>query len=326
MRATEFEFRQRFWLIGLIYWIGFACYSLDRTNAGVKLLALTRHASNPDSPSGRHELQLIFGAGALLCALAALIRTWGAAYLRSEVVHDLNLRTEALVADGPYRYVRNPLYLGTILLSAGIGLMASGLGWFVIVIGNILFTFRLIGREESALAETQGSGYRDYLVAVPRLWPALGPRLPAGGMKPRWRRRGWANGGSGCSPWPWRSLPPPSTAVRPTFSSRSSWSTMLCGSRKGGAVQRQRNPDTTPVRRSDRAELTALPCGSLTCKNDIGDSRRPHSPRHDYGSGGKSEASVTCRISHSPSPALPVPPQPTISTRTFRSSNSGRTR
>ncbi|HEV2176831.1 MAG TPA: PDZ domain-containing protein [Terriglobia bacterium] len=76
MRATEFEFRQRFWFIGLIYWIGFACYSFDRTNAAVALVRLAGHASSPASQ--RHELQLIFGAGALLCALAALIRTWGA--------------------------------------------------------------------------------------------------------------------------------------------------------------------------------------------------------------------------------------------------------
>jgi len=189
MRASEFEFRQRFWLIGLVYWAGFACYWIDHNNAGVELLRLLYgRKSVPDTLGARHELQLIFGAGALLCALAAFLRTWGAAYLKSEVVHDMNLRTEALVADGPYRYVRNPLYLGSILLAVGIGLMASGLGWFVIVIGNILFNLRLIGREESALAATQGSGYGDYLAAVPRLVPALSPRLPSGGVTPRWRQ------------------------------------------------------------------------------------------------------------------------------------------
>ena len=51
--------------------------------------------------------------GSLLVFLAAGLRTWGAAYLRTEVVHDTAQHSEALVADGPFRYTRNPLYLGT---------------------------------------------------------------------------------------------------------------------------------------------------------------------------------------------------------------------
>ena len=188
MRASEIEFRQRFWFIGLIYWAGFSCYFLSPSNVAVALLRFIRGASVTDAASERRELQLVFGAAALLCALAALIRTWGAAYLQTEVVHDTNLHTEALVADGPYRYVRNPLYLGSILLAAGMGLLASVPGWFVIVVGNILFNLRLISREESALSATQGPRYREYLARVPRLWPAFAPRLPRGGLTPRWKQ------------------------------------------------------------------------------------------------------------------------------------------
>lgn len=76
------------------------------------------------------------------------MRTWGAAYLRSEVVHDSNLRNETLVADGPFRYVRNPLYFGNVLLAAGMGLFASRLGWLILALGMVVFVYRLIGREE----------------------------------------------------------------------------------------------------------------------------------------------------------------------------------
>jgi len=54
--------------------------------------------------------------------------------------------------------------------------------------GNIFFLRRLIGREEAALVEAQGESYRAYLAAVPRLWPSLTPRVPAGGAQPRWRQ------------------------------------------------------------------------------------------------------------------------------------------
>jgi hypothetical protein len=114
------------------------------------------------------------------------MRTWGSAYLRAEVVHDSALRTEKLVADGPFRYVRNPLYFGNLLLAAGVGLQACRTGWFVLVIGQMLFLRRLIAREETVLREAQGEAYRAYLAAVPRLWPSLRPRVPAGGTQPRW--------------------------------------------------------------------------------------------------------------------------------------------
>ena len=60
--------------------------------------------------------------------LAGLLRTWAAAYLHSDVVHDLKLHSEKLVADGPYRFMRNPLYLGSLMLTIGIGCSPAGLG------------------------------------------------------------------------------------------------------------------------------------------------------------------------------------------------------
>ena len=93
---------------------------------------------------------------------------------------------ESLVADGPYRYVRNPLYLANLPMAAGIGVLASRLGWLFLILGISLFCYRLILREESGLLETQGESYRSYMKAVPRMWPALRPRVPAGPGKPRW--------------------------------------------------------------------------------------------------------------------------------------------
>ena len=131
-------------------------------------------------------LRLIFASGAILIFLSALLRTWATAYLRTEVVHDVSQHSESLVADGPYRYVRNRLYLANLQMMAGLGTMASRLGWLFMVVSMWVFVYRLIFREESGLKQTQGDSYRAYLTAVPRFWPSLTPRVPSGGGQPRW--------------------------------------------------------------------------------------------------------------------------------------------
>ena len=83
--------------------------------------------------------------------------------------------------------MRNPLYLGNLLLALGLAAFASRLGALVLVVGMFLFCYRLILREEAGLLATQGESYRRYFNAVPRLWPSLRPRVPSGGAKPNWR-------------------------------------------------------------------------------------------------------------------------------------------
>lgn len=185
MRATTFEFRYRFWLIGAIIWGGFWLYAVDHVNVAAALggWLAGRLKWNEDV-----IIRLLFAFGALLTVLAALLRTWATSFLRTEVVHDGALHSEKLVADGPYRYVRNPLYLGTTLLTVGMGLMASRVGYAVMVVGIIIFNLRLIGREEAELTATQGESYRNYLKAVPCLIPSLKPRLPAGGGRSQWKQ------------------------------------------------------------------------------------------------------------------------------------------
>src|SRR4051794_10970992 len=186
-RASQFEFRYRFWLIALFFQISFSLYAIDHENAGAALLRGVFGAT-PDlaSPHGRHLLQIVFGIAALAMALSAMFRTWASAYLRSDVVHDMKLHNEALVADGPYRHTRNPLYLGTLVMVMGFGLLASRLGWFVLVGLMLWFAYRLIAREEAGLLESQGDRFRAYCDAVPRLWPAIRPRISAGAARPQW--------------------------------------------------------------------------------------------------------------------------------------------
>ena len=86
--------------------------------------------------------RFIIGGGAFLVFLTAALRTWATAYLRRDIVHDTAQHAEALVADGPFRHVRNPLYLANLPMAAGIGVLASRLGWLFIVAASWLFVYR----------------------------------------------------------------------------------------------------------------------------------------------------------------------------------------
>jgi hypothetical protein len=132
------------------------------------------------------DYRLTFAVAALFTIAAALVRTWGTAYLNSEVMIAMRVHASRLVADGPYRYVRNPLYFGNISLAVGFALMASRVGFFILVVGMIVFCYRLILREEAGIAASQGDSYRAYCAAVPRLLPALRPKVPPAGGVPNW--------------------------------------------------------------------------------------------------------------------------------------------
>jgi protein-S-isoprenylcysteine O-methyltransferase Ste14 len=183
VRATEFEFRNRWWFFGAIFGVSFSLFALDHVPAGARLADyLAKTAAWPPSAAER----LVFGVAAGIMLVAALVRTWGSAYLGRDVVHDGAVRSETLHADGPYRHVRNPLYLGNVLMAVAMAAIAPVPGAVLMLIGISLFCLRLIGREEAALEVEQDAPYRAFVRAVPRLWPSLRARIPAGGGRPDW--------------------------------------------------------------------------------------------------------------------------------------------
>src|SRR5262249_16342632 len=160
--------------------------ALDHVNAMTALRHWLAPSPSPGSEAAISFTRAVIIAGGLLVFASAALRTWASAYLRTDVVHDTAQHSEALVAAGPFRYLRNPIYLCNISMAVGLGVLASRLGWLFIVAASWLFVYRLIFREEAALRESQGESYLAYCRAVPRFWPALTPRLPMGNREPRW--------------------------------------------------------------------------------------------------------------------------------------------
>lgn len=118
---------------------------------------------------------------ALACVftLACLaVRAWGASYLTAAVVWNPGAVTGSLIVAGPFRYTRNPLYLGNVFLAFGFGLLAPLPGTVFIILANLAFVAALIRHEEAQMSRQYGEAFRAYCRAVPALFPRL---LPAPG-------------------------------------------------------------------------------------------------------------------------------------------------
>ncbi len=208
MRASAFEFRFRLVLHALIFVLGFwAPWNLlvpidpPGPNAHVwgMLAANLSMVAFPSSVGGiTSAFNLLLGLAILFAFCGALLRTWGAAYLGSAVVQDSAMHTAdsptpfagppaaGIVADGPYRHMRNPLYLGTFLHTFALALLMprSGAVFAIVAIGIV--QIRLILAEEAFLLASVGETYVAYCHMVPRIVPALRARVAAGGRKARW--------------------------------------------------------------------------------------------------------------------------------------------
>ena len=206
MKATNWEFTNRALVFGLIFAFTFSLYSFDHQNSTAVFANWLGSRLRMDADL---VARVLFAFAALSLTVAALIRTWASSYLQAEVVYAGKVKTESLVADGPYRRVRNPLYFANVLMTIGMGAMMSRTGFFVAILAMLVFCYRLIFREEAELQASQGERYETYCKAVPRLRPSLWPRIASAGRKGNWTAGSRQNHGIGAPPQPlWYLLSP----------------------------------------------------------------------------------------------------------------------
>ncbi|MGH9475939.1 MAG: methyltransferase family protein [Terriglobales bacterium] len=113
-----------------------------------------------------HPRPLSLAIGLPVAALGLALRASAAGHIR---------KNDALATTGPYRFTRNPLYLGSTLLGAGF-VIASNY-WLLAVIAVALLCgiyLPVIRQEERYLAERFGAAFRAYAARVPRLFPRFG--------------------------------------------------------------------------------------------------------------------------------------------------------
>jgi len=107
-----------------------------------------------------------FWPGLAVSAVGELFQLWCFASLH---------KTQTLATNGPYKVVRNPMYLARFFLLFGC-LMFLG-NWIVLVIFPVIYYYYMVNRvrrEEVRLAEVFGAPYHDYCRRVHRFIPFLG--------------------------------------------------------------------------------------------------------------------------------------------------------
>jgi protein-S-isoprenylcysteine O-methyltransferase Ste14 len=192
MKVSQIVFRFRFLIHAAIFLLGFNTpwdywLHLDMDASGSTWLLLSTWLARNHwlTFSGATIALLIFGA---LCALiAAMLRTAGSAYMGFSTVQSLSMHGDRVVAAGPYRFVRNPLYLGIIVMTFSLALLMPPSGAIFSIICVVLFELALIAGEEPFLTEKLGQSYLEYRARVPKLIPALSPRIPPSDALPDWR-------------------------------------------------------------------------------------------------------------------------------------------
>jgi protein-S-isoprenylcysteine O-methyltransferase Ste14 len=190
MKASAFEFRFRLILMTLVIVLGFWAPWIEWLHWGTRStvwlwLGFELGGLGFAATKGIEAVTVL---AILTAGLAAGIRIWGTAYLGTRIVNNTEMKAGAVMADGPYRRVRNPLYLGSWLMVAAISVLMPPTGALLTMILLSIFLLRLIWGEESFLAGQLGEPYMAYKSAVPRLIPRLGPGVAAGGQRPNWGR------------------------------------------------------------------------------------------------------------------------------------------
>jgi protein-S-isoprenylcysteine O-methyltransferase Ste14 len=110
---------------------------------------------------------LTWPLGVSLFLLGLSLRVWA----QQHVHYRLKVK-KYLTTTGPYAFVRNPIYIGNLLICSGL-IISSELLWFApIALFYCFGIYSLVVRyEEGHLLEKYGEDYRKYLSEVPRWFP-----------------------------------------------------------------------------------------------------------------------------------------------------------
>ena len=120
--------------------------------------------------------QMLFIVGTVIAAVGAAIRLWASGHVK---------KNKVLATDGPYAYVRHPLYVGNILLLVGFS-VASGLWWSYLLMALLLWFYYppAISYEDNKLHTLFGEQWENWSRDIHALIPSFKNR--AGSASSDW--------------------------------------------------------------------------------------------------------------------------------------------
>ncbi len=115
-------------------------------------------------------------SGFIIALAGEMVRLWGVSWAGSETRTTGSVGGTYLIVSGPFAHLRNPLYLGNILMYTGMGIMSYALFPWLQIAGLIFFSIQydlIVKEEEKYLEKTFGKEYEAYKANVPRFIPKL---------------------------------------------------------------------------------------------------------------------------------------------------------
>jgi len=172
----NFFFKYRNWLFIIFYALLFVPYV-------PKLFTPGRFGSN------YYWYPIIIGLVVTVAGQVIRAATIGLAYI-IRGGKDNKVYAEDLVTTGIFAHCRNPLYVGNILMIAGVGILSNSLLYVVIMIPFFLFIYQaIVLAEENFLRNKFGELFNNYCSRVNRWFPHLkGIGKTFGSMHFNWKR------------------------------------------------------------------------------------------------------------------------------------------
>ncbi len=113
-----------------------------------------------------------FLAASLFMIAASTLRMWAGSILSSHRVMSFKVKNDALMTDGPYGLVRNPIYLADLIAMVGFTFCLPSAGLILPLLFSAHYV-QLILYEEASLAERFGEDYQRFAAGIPRLIPDI---------------------------------------------------------------------------------------------------------------------------------------------------------
>lgn len=135
---------------------------------GLSLVARLMFARLPIAPRWLAGPRRKAGFGLIAAGMGMM--AWGArTFTRAGTAISVHEQAVTLVEDGPYRYTRNPIYVGMTTVFGGITLLLNNLWGILLLPALITFVERnVIEREEEHLRARFGDAYDDFASRIPR--------------------------------------------------------------------------------------------------------------------------------------------------------------
>jgi protein-S-isoprenylcysteine O-methyltransferase Ste14 len=120
-------------------------------------------------------LPMIAWIGIVFGAIGLLLRLWAVLRLRDRYTRTLLVQEEHVVErGGPYRFVRHPGYLGSLLVLNSVALASGNLVTFIAsLVATGLAYWHRIRAEDTMLVNTFGDAYARYRREVPAVVPFI---------------------------------------------------------------------------------------------------------------------------------------------------------